>query len=40
LAEDVGRHKLAAQYICTELKEADEANLIDEEGNLVVKLFC
>ncbi|XP_019172779.1 PREDICTED: uncharacterized protein LOC109168191 isoform X3 [Ipomoea nil] len=31
LAEDVGRHKLAAQYICTELKEADEANLIDEE---------
>ncbi|KAK4737773.1 hypothetical protein R3W88_001470 [Solanum pinnatisectum] len=26
-----GRHKLAAQYIQRELREADEANLIDEE---------
>ena len=33
LAEEVGHLKLAAQYICRELCEADEANLLDEEGN-------
>ncbi|KAK6803552.1 hypothetical protein RDI58_001336 [Solanum bulbocastanum] len=30
-SEEAGRHKLAAQYIQRELREADEANLIDEE---------
>ncbi|KAF3619733.1 putative ethylene-responsive transcription factor-like [Capsicum annuum] len=30
-SEEVGCHKLAAQYIQKELREADEANLIDEE---------
>ncbi|KAK9992369.1 hypothetical protein SO802_027354 [Lithocarpus litseifolius] len=31
MAEEVGHLKLAAQYICRELREADEANLLDEE---------
>nr|GEU72660.1 hypothetical protein [Tanacetum cinerariifolium] len=31
MADDVGRWKLAAQYIQRELKEADEVNLLDEE---------
>ncbi|XP_059454337.1 uncharacterized protein LOC132184637 isoform X2 [Corylus avellana] len=31
MAEDVGHQKLAAQYICRELRDADEANLLDEE---------
>lgn len=30
-SEEAGRHKLAAQYIKRELRDADEANLIDEE---------
>lgn len=30
-SEESGHHKLAAQYIQRELREADEANLIDEE---------
>lgn len=32
LAEDVGHNKLAAQYTLRELWEADEANLLDEDG--------
>uniref|UniRef100_M1APY3 Uncharacterized protein n=1 Tax=Solanum tuberosum TaxID=4113 RepID=M1APY3_SOLTU len=35
-SEEEGRHKLAAQYIQRELREADEANLIDEEGIYVL----
>ncbi|GLT61068.1 hypothetical protein SLA2020_338010 [Shorea laevis] len=31
MAEEVGHQKLAAQYICRELRDADEANLLDEE---------
>ncbi|XP_062176227.1 uncharacterized protein LOC133881304 isoform X2 [Alnus glutinosa] len=31
MAEEVGRQKLAAQDICRELRDADEANLLDEE---------
>ncbi|GKA31178.1 hypothetical protein Tco_0717483 [Tanacetum coccineum] len=31
VTDDVGRWKLAAQYIQRELKEADEVNLLDEE---------
>ncbi|CAK9145516.1 unnamed protein product [Ilex paraguariensis] len=31
VAEEVGHQKLAAQYILRELREADEANLLDEE---------
>ncbi|PWA43716.1 hypothetical protein CTI12_AA422870 [Artemisia annua] len=31
MADDVGRWKLAAQYIQRELIEADEVNLLDEE---------
>ncbi|KAK4586861.1 hypothetical protein RGQ29_023863 [Quercus rubra] len=31
MAEEVGHLKLAAQSICRELREADEANLLDEE---------
>ncbi|XP_057489220.1 uncharacterized protein LOC130775123 isoform X4 [Actinidia eriantha] len=31
IAEEVGNQKLAAQYIQRELREADEANLLDEE---------
>ena len=30
LEDDFGRS--AAEYICRELREADEANLLDEEG--------
>lgn len=30
--EEVGHQKLAAQYIGRELRDADEANLLDEEG--------
>lgn len=33
MAEEVGHQKLAAQYICRELRDADEANLLDEEGS-------
>lgn len=32
---EVGHQKLAAKLICKELNEADEANLLDEEGNLL-----
>lgn len=35
IAEDVGHQKLAAQYIHRELREADEANFLDEEDMLV-----
>lgn len=38
LAEEVGNQKLAAQYICRELRDADEANLVDEEGSLSILL--
>ncbi|KAF5452392.1 hypothetical protein F2P56_027396 [Juglans regia] len=31
MADEVGHRKLSAQYICRELCEADEANLLDEE---------
>lgn len=34
LADEVSYHKLAAQNIYRELSEADEANLLDEEGDL------
>lgn len=34
LADEVNYHKLAAQNIYRELSEADEANLLDEEGDL------
>ncbi len=33
MAEDVGHLKFAAQHICRELREANEANLLDEEGS-------
>lgn len=39
LAEEAGHHKLAAQYIQRELREADEANLIDEEGIMFSSFF-
>lgn len=39
LAEEAGRHKLAAQYIKRELRDADEANLIDEEGTCFSSFF-
>ena len=39
LTEDVGCWKLAAQYIQRELKEADEVNLLDEEGKISDSLF-
>jgi len=32
LPEEVGNHRLAARYIQRELRGADEANLLDEEG--------
>ena len=32
LEDDFGRS--AAEYICRELREADEVNLLDEEGSL------
>jgi len=32
LEDDLGRQKSAAEYICRELREADEANLLHEEG--------
>lgn len=35
-AEDVGHQKLAAQYIYRELREADEANFLDEEGKYYI----
>ncbi|XP_023528787.1 uncharacterized protein LOC111791619 isoform X2 [Cucurbita pepo subsp. pepo] len=31
IAEEVGHQKLASEFICRELRDADEANLIDEE---------
>lgn len=34
VTEEAGRWTLAAQYIHRELIEADEANLLDEEGML------
>ncbi|XP_059632670.1 uncharacterized protein LOC132275239 isoform X2 [Cornus florida] len=37
-AEEVGHHKLVAQYIHRELREADEANLLDEEDMHVFDL--
>lgn len=40
LAEEVGNKKLAAQYIYRELHEADEANLLDEEGDAVQTNVC
>lgn len=40
LAEELGQQKLATQCIYRELHEADEANLLDEEGNfLSIKFF-
>lgn len=36
---DVGQQKLAAKLICKELCEADEANLLDEEGNFFFNCF-
>lgn len=36
MTEDVGRWKLASQYIRREIKEADEVNLLDEEGKLSI----
>lgn len=38
IAEEVGNQKLAAQYIQRELREADEANLLDEEDMHVFDL--
>ena len=38
LAEEVGNKKLAAQYIHRELRGADEANLLDEEGDAYVQM--
>ncbi|MFQ6631364.1 hypothetical protein Gotur_008921 [Gossypium turneri] len=40
IAEEVGNKKLAAQYIYRELHEADEANLLDEEGDAVRTNVC
>ncbi|KAJ7955040.1 Sgf11 (Transcriptional regulation protein) protein [Quillaja saponaria] len=31
ISEDIGHQKSAAEYICRELREADEANLLDEQ---------
>ncbi|KAF7813692.1 uncharacterized protein G2W53_034668 [Senna tora] len=31
MAEEIGHQKSAAEYVCRELREADEANLLDEE---------
>lgn len=31
--DDFGRQKLAVEYIHRQQQEADEANLIDEQGN-------
>jgi len=36
LEDDFAREKLAAEYICRELREADEANLLHEEGCLIL----
>ncbi|XP_052190794.1 uncharacterized protein LOC127800296 isoform X2 [Diospyros lotus] len=38
IAEEVGNHRLAAQYIQRELRGADEANLLDEEDMHVFDL--
>jgi len=38
LEDDFAYQKSAAEYISTELREADEANLLQEEGCL--KCFC
>ncbi|GMP76772.1 hypothetical protein CsSME_00033309 [Camellia sinensis var. sinensis] len=38
IAEEVGNQKLAAQYIQRELREADDANLLDEEDMHVFDL--
>lgn len=35
IAEGLSQQKLVAQYIHRELREADEANLLDEEGYVV-----
>lgn len=32
LEEEIGHQKAAAEYVRRELREADEANLLDEEG--------
>lgn len=37
--EEVGYQKLPTQYIQTELREADEANLLDEEGEPFLFVF-
>jgi hypothetical protein len=39
-AEEVSQQKLATQYICRELHEADEPNLLDEEGNFRALCLC
>ena len=36
--EEVGHQKLASEFICRELRDADEANLIDEEGVYLILL--
>ncbi|KAL3577600.1 hypothetical protein D5086_019104 [Populus alba] len=38
-AEEVSQQKLATQYICRELHEADEPNLLDEEDMHVFGLM-
>ncbi|KAM7488211.1 hypothetical protein LguiB_025695 [Lonicera macranthoides] len=38
IAEDVAHWNLATKYIQRELREADEANLLDEEGKYVAML--
>ena len=35
LEDDFAHEKLAAEYICRELREADETNLLQEEGCLI-----
>ena len=37
-AEEAGHQKLASEFLCRELRDADEANLIDEEGFYLILL--
>lgn len=39
LEDDYARQKSAAAYIYRQLREADEANLLSEEGCLALFLF-
>jgi len=36
LEDDFAREKLVAEYSCRELHEADETNLLQEEGCLIL----